>query len=63
MNIAVDEDEGIMIDTVLRGMCTIGLAHRLFHDSHFAIDRDVYERMLLTGLHLVMGLNAVVGGD
>ena len=63
MNVAVDEDEWIMIDTIHSRMCTIGLVYRLFHNSHFAIDRDVYERILLTGLHQVMGLTAVVTGD
>lgn len=62
MNVAVDEDEWIMIDTIHRGMFTIGIVYRLFHNSHFAIDRDVYDRILLTGLHQVMGL-AVVAGD
>ena len=43
MNVAVDEDEWIMIDTIHRGMFTIGIVYRLFHYSHFAIDRDVYD--------------------
>ena len=63
MKVAIDEDELIMTDTIHRGMCTIGLAYRLFHDSHFAIDRDVYDRILLTGLHQGMGFPAAVAGE
>lgn len=65
MNVAVDEDEWIMIDTIRLGICTIGIVYRLFHYSHFAIDRDVYDcvHVLRTGFHQVMGLTAVVAGD
>ena len=53
MNVAVDEDEWIMIDTIRRGICTMGIVYLLSHYSHFAIDRDVYDcvHVLRTGTY------------
>lgn len=65
MNVAADEHEWIMIGTIRRGMCTIGIVFRLFNYSHFAIDRDVYGcvHVLRTGFHQVMELTDMVAGD
>ena len=65
MNVAVDEDEWIVIYNIRRGMCTIGIVYRLFYYSHFAIDRDVYDcvHVLRTGFHQVMELTDMIAGD